>query len=411
MKELRYSPSFRGPDHDRWRVVIEKLRALGIDEAESVVLGVTHDDVPVEEKISSEEKGGVVSVESKGTRIRTVDDLFAELGIDRESVVIYRERVNKWDSFYRNAERTGHTVVELYQVRVEFGPSLLRVDKFLEEVGRRAEEIIGGHVRGPRVGVRSSGILMEPMLTDMHIGKICWDGDELVWDKDKAIETYERIIGDMVAEVGHKDIGRILLPVGNDLINIDNRGNATFRGTPQMTADIYERIIADTEEMLFRVVDMLQRYADITVVMVPGNHDRSSVYHIGRTLGAFVRNNGRVSIINGHRPRQYFQWKKVMIGLCHGDQGSIDKLPFVASTEQPEMWGSTVCREFHVGHLHHSRAKTFDTMRHKGMTVRVCPTVSPVDRWHSDMQYVGQDENVMCMYFSDDRIEGISYHK
>ena len=44
---------------------------------------------------------------------------------------------------------------------------------------------------------------------------------------------------------------------------------------------------------------MLVEYADVHVCVIPGNHDRESMMHIGDALEMFYENNENVTVDNG----------------------------------------------------------------------------------------------------------------
>ncbi len=73
-----------------------------------------------------------------------------------------------------------------------------------------------------------------------------------------------------------------------------------------------------------------------------------------------------------------------MLMFTHGDKGKQENYPLLMATEMPEMFGATVHREVHVGHLHQLRVREL-----MGVRVRVIPSLSAADSWHSDMQFVG----------------------
>lgn len=184
----------------------------------------------------------------------------------------------------------------------------------------------------------------------------------------------------------------------------------TFAGTPQMSGELYEQIIIDAEAMLFSVINELARIAPVHVPMIPGNHDRATTFHVGRSCRHYFQNDDRVTITDGSKVRQYFKWEKVMLGFTHGDKSKLDRLPFHAATEEPQMWGATVCREFHVGHFHHEKTAIHNSLNRDGMTVRICPTLCPPDRWHIDSGYVGSSKAVACYTFEPDRLAGVRFY-
>jgi hypothetical protein len=73
-----------------------------------------------------------------------------------------------------------------------------------------------------------------------------------------------------------------------------------------------------------------------------------------------------------------------MLMFCHGDGGKRDDYALLMATEKPEMFGRTKFREAHIGHTHQTRLEE----KH-GVRVRVIPSLSPADDWHSENGFVG----------------------
>lgn len=60
------------------------------------------------------------------------------------------------------------------------------------------------------------------------------------------------------------------------------------------------------------------------------------------------------------------------------------------AVEQKEAWARTVCRNFHVGHLHKSKTTQPVTVDDEtGVTVRIIRSLSGTDAWHFRRGYVG----------------------
>jgi hypothetical protein len=61
------------------------------------------------------------------------------------------------------------------------------------------------------------------------------------------------------------------------------------------------------------------------------------------------------------------------------------------ATEQPELWGRSRHREYHLGHWHAKRHKMFvPTDDQSGVLVRIIPSLCPADAWHASMGYSGK---------------------
>lgn len=405
-----YSPKFR-KHSARWKKVLDKLRGEGIAGAENIVLGKV---TPTTTEVSDNTTKDSRHLTSKSTTIKTVDDLLNHCQVDLEVYEVDRVVTNKWESFQSSED--GPEKVELFQVKIWLKKKAADTISLMKAVhGRIMDEIsdLSPVIEMPQIRTRKNPILLEPFITDHHISKLCFNGDEIIWNKKIAIESYDKAISEIMDKAKGLNVTRILLPTGNDLINIDSSKNATFRDTPQMTGEQYHTIISDTELLLQRTIKILAKIAPVDVVMVRGNHDYESMFHIGRSILAYFDNDDRVNVFGHRDARQYYSWKKVMIAMCHSHLVKADKLPQVMATEQPRLWGKSIHREAHVGHLHHNVKKTFnvnqDTVRLNGCTVRILDTLCPTDIWHKSKAFISGQQRTQALAFSPEALEGIMY--
>lgn len=405
-----FRPKFKKDAH-RWKKALDKLRKLGIAETERLAFGASEKS---NTEITDFVKKDCRELSSKSTHIKTVDDLIAYCEVDLEAYEVDRFVVNKWENFQSSED--GPDVVQLFQVKIWLKKRSSDAVSIMKSVHKRImSEIsqISPDVKIPEIRTKKNPILLEPFITDHHIAKICFEGDKVVWNKDKAIESYENAIAEIIDKAKGLNISRILLPTGNDLINIDSSKNTTFRDTPQMTGEQYHTIIADTEMLLLRTIKILSQIAPVDVVLIRGNHDWSSMFHVGRSIMAYFDNDDNVNVHHAAGGRQYYTWESVMIAMHHGHKIKANNMPQIMATEQPEMWGMCKYREAQLGHYHHEQSKTFsikqDTYRLKGAMVRILDTLCPTDNWHKMQGFIGNEKRTQALAFSPESLEGIFY--
>jgi hypothetical protein len=72
-----------------------------------------------------------------------------------------------------------------------------------------------------------------------------------------------------------------------------------------------------------------------------------------------------------------------MIGYSHGEETKKrrDKL---MQAEAPQIWGNTIFREFHLGHLHSEHVTEYP-----GFIERRVSSITAPDAWHNRSGYVG----------------------
>lgn len=191
---MTYRPRFYD-NVDRWVKVINALKGMGIDAAEDVMFGEKEKaNGKARHEIKQDTKGDEVAVVSRSWRIRTLDDLIREAHVDLDKYEVLAHTVNKWEGFYKKEDDTAE-VVEMWQVKATFKQRkdtaevlLRKVSEAIAEEARRTMKVVKAP---PKHFVKGKGgLLVEPMITDHHIGKLCFEGDKVVWDKATAIDKY-----------------------------------------------------------------------------------------------------------------------------------------------------------------------------------------------------------------------------
>jgi hypothetical protein len=258
-------------------------------------------------------------------------------------------------------------------------------------------------------------LLVVPHITDSHFGKVSLDEyGNIDTSLKKTSDHYKSIIDDVLSRVDNGNIDRFLLPVGNDLLNIDSPAKMTTAGTPQPAGDLWENMLVCAETCLIEVIERLKQIAPVDVVMVRGNHDSNSTYTIGRTLWAYFAKDKNVTITNSGKYIEYYTYKDILIALLHGHTVRLNEIDRIISHEAREAWGKAKLVEAILGHFHHENVKTNviklqEHLRMRGVTVRVGDTNSGLDEWHRAKNYSDVMQRTQTFVYSSDRIEDIIY--
>lgn len=248
------------------------------------------------------------------------------------------------------------------------------------------------------------GLLLEINIADLHVGKLAWAGETGDANYDSRIA--ERLHDDALATflkragVPGTPFERILLVVGNDLLHSDTKAGTTTKGTPLDNDGRYHKTFARTRTMIVRAVTQLRQIAPVTVMVVPGNHDTLSTWHLGDSLEAFFHADPNVEVRNEPTPRKYFQHGDVMLMFTHGDKGKFTDYPLVMATEQPTMWAATRFREIHTGDKHQEKL-----IENRGVKARILPSLSAPDAWHNEQFFTGNLRQAQAFIWS--RTEGL----
>lgn len=318
-------------------------------------------------------------------RIKTLEDLIRVCEIDTSEWDIERWVANKWESAAKVDERI--TVTPLYQVKAWLRRKVAVIDA-RAELAAMKDEAKGRAIVYPVLPRRSqaTGNLLEINLPDHHIGKLAW-GKETGYD-DYDVKIAERIFDEalsvLIGRTACYQYDRIVLVIGNDILHSDSKAGTTTKGTQVTTDSRYPHTFATTRKMLVRAIEQLRELAPVEAVIVPGNHDELSAWHLGDSLECWFHACEGVTVNNAPTQRKYAQWGKCMLMWTHGDKGKLDDYPLLMASEKPEMWGTTVYREAHTGDKHQRRL-----IELHGVAVRILPTLCATDDWHSAMTFVG----------------------
>ena len=234
--------------------------------------------------------------------------------------------------------------------------------------------------------VVATGNLLEINIADAHLGKLAWaqeTGHES-YDTKIADAMYRRAQSTLFERSKYVKFERVLMVIGNDLLNSDNAEGTTTKGTQVSTDGRYHKTFYRARTLMIDSIEQARKVAPVHVVVMPGNHDRLACFHLGDSLEMYFHGQDDVVIDNEPTARKYFQFGKVMLMFTHGDTGQRMDMPAVMASEQPKMWGETLFRECHTGHLHQTR-----TEEKHGVRVRILPSLSPPDAWHASNAYVG----------------------
>jgi DNA repair exonuclease SbcCD nuclease subunit len=159
----------------------------------------------------------------------------------------------------------------------------------------------------------------------------------------------------------------------------------TSAGTVVSTDIRYTRTMTIVRNVLIASIEKLRHYAPkVRAIVISGNHDEFSAWHVGSSLECFFHKYKDVVIDNEPKPFKFGEFGKVMIMWTHGDKGKKADYPLLMATMKPEMFGRTKFHEVHMGHLHHERV-----IETHGIKTRVLSSLSPADRWHVENGYAG----------------------
>ncbi len=193
-------------------------------------------------------------------------------------------------------------------------------------------------------------------LGDLYLGLYVWGQHcGIAWD----LQTAVRVLKDYMVKLIHRAprAQRGVILVGGDMLHADDETKKTRRSGHVLDVDSrYEKVLSEAEMlMVFQVELALQKYAEVWVRVLPGNHDDDSAVAVTHFLRAWFRNEPRVTVETTPNPHFAHEWGLTMLGACHGHEVKIENLKDVMTADFPEMWGRTRFRHLHGFHWHTSK--------------------------------------------------------
>ena len=247
---------------------------------------------------------------------------------------------------------------------------------------------------------RKDMYLLEISAFDLHLGKIGVKGD------DYSLEIAETRLFDAIDHLLYRaqgyNIDKILFIIGNDFLNSDGDWPipSTTKGTPQFNSNYHIDIYRSGRKMLIKAIEYLTEVSPVHVMVVPGNHDRESMMHLGDTVQLYFENNDNVYVDNGDCLMKMMVYGKNMVIADHGDGPKIQNLPAIISQRYKNAWSDVDFVEVHRGHLHTNKAAKLAAIEElSGITVRNLSSMSATDYWHDSKGFIGNIKKAQAFLY------------
>jgi hypothetical protein len=235
-----------------------------------------------------------------------------------------------------------------------------------------------------------NGLLYEIAMPDIHFGRLTWNEES---GDDYDIKIAERIVSTSLLKLldysKNFEIEKILLPIGNDFFNVNNKTNTTVSGTPQQEDTRWQKTFRAGRKLAIEMIDNCASIAPTEVLLIPGNHDEEKVFYLGDALECWYHNNSNIHIDNNSKTRKYYIFGKVLLGFTHGDSIMMKRLPNLMQFEVPQLWGNSIYREWHTGDKHHKSDFLFEVDEQIGIVIRILRSLVPADAWTFSKGFVG----------------------
>lgn len=239
---------------------------------------------------------------------------------------------------------------------------------------------------------KAANCMLEVDIFDLHLGKLAWAKETGYqnYDLDIAKHDFEEALETLIQRTEGHNFAEVILPIGNDFFHTDNLLGETTAGTRQDMDGRFHKTAHIGRKMMVHALSRLREIAPVRGIVVPGNHDQLSAWHLGDSLECWFHNSADVAVDNMPTLRKYHHFGNIMLMFTHGNRGKMPDYPLLMATEKPQMWGETKFREAHIGHMHKTKMRdSYKVDENHGARVRIISSLCAADAWHSDMQFTG----------------------
>lgn len=363
------------------------------------------DAIEKEKRFSIEGDDNTQSI-SAVSEFHTLEEVLKYAEVDLDIWEVERHIINKWSVGSKLGHKGAETirVTPLWQVKIWLRRRVQKdVQDAVELLMKRMDKHSPRYANLPKIKPVSDPHLLEISIFDIHLGKLAW-GEETGTDYD--LKIAERIFHDAVIDLARKSKGfpieKILFPIGQDFLHVDNAKFTTVNDTPQDADGRYSKIYETAVMACVRAIDYVVGIAPVEVLWVPGNHDRTTSYHLVHELKSWYRLVPRVSVDCSPELRKYYAYGKNLLGFAHGDDEKQETLPALMASDRPQEYCNAVTKEWHIGHRHKKNLVEYE-VNGTNIGVRTLPSISGTDSWHNRKGYKNQSRAATAFLYSKTR--------
>ncbi len=234
---------------------------------------------------------------------------------------------------------------------------------------------------------KGGDFLLEVNIPDVHLGMYAdkEETGESDYSIEIAVETYKDKIRDIMSSISayNLSIEQIHFPVGQDFFHVDSKDNTTTAGTVVDADKGWKDIYKAGVDLLVWTTEQLRSIAPVDIFYIPGNHDELFSYFATMHLWGIYKDVEGVTVDISKMSRKYRQYGLVALGYSHGrEEGK--RIDQVMQEDEPEMWGSTVFREFHISDKHQVSLR-----EPTGIRIRMLSSIAPASAWSSGKAFTG----------------------
>lgn len=337
------------------------------------------------------------------TLVETVEQAIAAAGIDTAVWQVAKMETRHYPL------QTADGVQQGSYVKLHLGPSSCLSDE--AQVAALVDGVLASRTHQPatvftRFRTTATKRLAVLVINDVHFAKLAWAGStgDHNWNLRIAKETLLAAVAHLVDALPPCD--EVLVALLGDIFHYDTLAGTTTGGTAMDRDSRTALMLATGAETITRCIQLAALIAPTRVITVPGNHDAVLTLALQRILVAEFRGTS-VRVDETYTRRKPVLWGRTLLQFDHGDKAR-KKLAHMLPQEHPQLWGQSVYREIHTGHLHTDAETVNATFVEQGVVVRTHPALCPSDQWHFDEGFTGSPRGMQAfVYHSEGALEQV----
>ena len=196
----------------------------------------------------------------------TPELLLEKHGFDPRHFKLISAKNSQWDSKVKG----GH-VINLYSSKISVAPKNEIVwddalfKKIFDNIGKTKK--ISQYKNNDHV---DNGYALVLPIVDLHYAM--WasksaTGDQ--YDTNVARKCLFSVINDVLEQVGNRKFEKIILTIGNDLLNFDTKSGTTTAGTQQDNDCEIEDAVVEVTDILIDIIEQLKKISKVEVIHIP----------------------------------------------------------------------------------------------------------------------------------------------
>ena len=308
--------------------------------------------------------------------------LLEKLGYDSNKWELITYRVSNWDSICGDGRKL-HSVQ--YKVKPLF-------DITPKDILESVKEAFKDEIKPLRFTEKTNidGLddnkLMEIPPVELHMGKLSneietGENYDIKIAKSRFYDIFDRIYSKQVKE----KCGKCLIVIGSDFFNSESDNCTSKDKIPQQNDTRYIKLFTEGIRIYSSVILTLRTmFNEVDVMLCAGNHARAMETFLYMALEQRFLYDDKIKFIENYKLTQAYVFGKCAIFYNHGDANLKQTMTSIPA-EFPKIWGDSVFRELHLGHLH----KEVIVDDEGGMITRRVGSPCSTDAWHYSNRFVG----------------------